>query len=160
MKKENKSFEYEVYASVNELSEDDKNLMNEAKKALDKSYSPYSNFKVGAAVRLKDDHILSGANMENAAYPMCICAEGVVLSSVESNFPGQEIETMAITAKSGSVTLNSPPSPCGSCRQMISEKENRQKSPIRVILHGEEGPVFIIKTIKDILPFSFDGTVL
>ena len=61
MKKENKSFEYEVYASVNELSEDDKNLMNEAKKALDKSYSPYSNFKVGAAVRLRDAHILSGA---------------------------------------------------------------------------------------------------
>ena len=160
MKTENKSFEYEVYASLDELGEDDKTLMLEAREALKKSYSPYSNFKVGAAVRLKDGNILSGANMENAAYPMCICAEGVVLSSVESNFPGQEIKTMAITAKSGSVTLDSPPSPCGSCRQMISEKENRQKKPIRVILHGEEGPVFVIKTIKDILPFSFDGTVL
>jgi cytidine deaminase len=160
MKKAVASFEYEVYSSADQLTETDQQLMQEAKLALKKSYSPYSKFKVGAAALVDGGKIVTGANMENAAYPMCICAEGVVLSSVESAFPGQKINTIAITAKSSSIKLLTPPTPCGACRQLISEKENRQGAPIRVILFAEDTEIYLIQTIKDILPFSFDGSVI
>ena len=160
MKKAVSSFEYEVYKSASQLTESDQILIHEAKEALKKSYSPYSKFKVGASALVKGGSILSGANMENAAYPMCICAEGVLLSSVEATFPGETIETIAITAKSSSVELLSPPTPCGACRQLICEKENRQGKSIRVILFAENTEIYVIETIKDILPFSFDGSVI
>ena len=160
MKKAVSSFEYAVYDSANQLSAPDQLLIKKATEALSKSYSPYSKFQVGAAALVKGGEIVTGANMENAAYPMCICAEGVVLSSVESSFPGQTIETIAITAKSASVKLISPPTPCGACRQLICEKENRQGKSIRVILFAEDTEIYVINTIKDILPFSFDGSVI
>lgn len=160
MKKAVSSFEYEVYDSANQLNTADQLLIKKAIEALSKSYSPYSKFQVGAAALVKSGAIITGANMENAAYPMCICAEGVVLSSVESTFPGQTIDTIAITAKSSSVKLLNPPTPCGACRQLICEKENRQGRSIRVILFAEDTEIYIINTIKDILPFSFDGSVI
>ena len=104
--------------------------------------------------------MLSGGNMENAAYPMCICAEGVILSSVESSKPNATIKAMAITVKSPSQVIDYPVSPCGSCRQMISEKENRQSTPIRIILKGESGPFHVFDTVKRLLPFSFSSDSL
>ena len=160
MKKKTVSFDYEVVDTIEKLAESDQSLVQAAKNAMQKAYAPYSNFLVGAAALLHNGEVISGGNMENAAYPMCICAEGVILSSVESNYPRASIQTIAITAKSNSVKLMEPPSPCGSCRQMICEKENRQQAPIRIILFAEDTEIYILNTIKDILPFSFDGSVL
>ena len=160
MKKVDLTTSITVYDSIEELPNQVQGLMQKAIDTKKNAYAPYSKFKVGASALVKGGSILSGANMENAAYPMCICAEGVLLSSVEATFPGETIETIAITAKSSSVKLLSPPTPCGACRQLISEKENRQGKSIRVILFAENTEIYVIETIKDILPFSFDGSVI
>ncbi len=149
-----------IYENIDELSNRDAQLMNEAKAALQKSHSPYSKFQVGASVILENGKVLSGANQENAAYPMCLCAEMVVLSTVSSEYPSMIINTMAITVKSSSQVIDLPVPPCGACRQTIFEFEQRQQKPIRILLQGEKGAIYEIASAKDILPLSFDSSFL
>lgn len=150
----------EVYKSEKDLSKDDQKLIKLAKKALKKSYSPYSNFKVGAALLLQNGKTLSGANQENASYPLCLCAERVAISGADCSYPKVPIVSMAITAKSSSQEVNYPVAPCGACRQVIFETAMRHKTTIRLILQGEKGKVFVIPSIEQLLPLSFDGSLL
>lgn len=149
-----------AYDSSEELSDQDKLLMDEAVAATKKSYAPYSRFFVSAAAILDNGEILSGANQENAAYSLCLCAEMVLLSAISSTYPNAKIKTMAITVKSEKHVIDTPISPCGACRQTLFEFEMRQKEPIRLLLMGEVGPVYELGAVKDILPLSFDGSVL
>ncbi len=151
------SFEYEWYDNEEGLSERDKNLLQAARHALKTAYAPYSRFRVGAAVLLHDGRILTGSNQENAAYPMCLCAERVALAAVESEAPGARVEAMAITVAAEKTVLQKPAAPCGACRQVISEKEQRQKAPMKIILQAEKGPVLLLKSGRDLLPFPFGG---
>ncbi len=155
MKVKKQAFEYLCYESEEELEAEDAALLKAARQALETAYAPYSQFRVGAAVRLKNGRIVTGNNQENAAYPMCLCAERVALASVESQFPGAEVAAMAITVQSSRQTIRQPAAPCGACRQVISEKEQRQKAPMRLILQGQSGPVFILASGRDLLPFPF-----
>jgi cytidine deaminase len=150
-----------IYVSTfDELDSRDKELILEARNACELSHSPYSHFKVGCAIRMQNDKIVLGANQENAAYPVCLCAEGVALANASMQYPHQPIHTMAITIKTLTQSTNNPIAPCGVCRQSISEYENRFQSPIRILLQGEIGEVYILSSIKEILPLSFGAADL
>ena len=150
----------EVYASVDELSPQDANLLKRAKEAVSDAYAPYSNFRVGAALRLKNDKIFIGNNQENAAYPICLCAERVALFAAASVYPKEPVVSLAVTASSASKLLTDPVTPCGSCRQSISETEFRFKTPIRLIMQGETGEIYIMNSIKGLLPLTFNAEFL
>ena len=150
----------EVYASEKELSKADQKLIKQAKKALKKTHSPYSNFKVGAAILLQNGKTMSGSNQENASYPLCLCAERVAIAGAACTHPKVPIVAMAITAKSPSQIIDAPIAPCGACRQVICETENMHQTPMRILLQGETGKVYILSSGKDLLPLSFDGSKL
>lgn len=150
----------EVYSGIKELNKADKALLKAAKKSLKDAYAPYSKFKVGAALRLKNGKVVIGSNQENASFPLTLCAERVAIFAAAAKYPTEAVEAIAITATSGSQVLDKPVTPCGSCRQVISESEYRFKQDIRVILHGEKGEVYVLHSIKDILPLTFDANFL
>ena len=151
------SIEYDVYDSVDQLTKEDADLLRTAYQATDKSYAPYSQFHVGAAVILANREILSGSNQENASYPVGICAERVLLSAASSVYPKVPILTMAISYRNAEGKSNKPISPCGICRQTLVEYESILHHPIRLILGGMEGKIYIIKDAQSLLPFSFSG---
>lgn len=140
--------------TFDELSADDKQLVEEAIKATENSYAPYSKFNVGAAIRLGDGRIIRGANQENAAYPVGLCAERTAIFAAQANYPEQPIVALAITAKNINGLMQHPISPCGSCRQVILEIEERYKQPMRILLHGTD-KTFAIKSVRDLLPLCF-----
>jgi len=146
---------FSEYNSTEELTQDDKELVQRAREAANVAYAPYSNFHVGAAILLENGEVVIGSNQENAAYPSGLCAERVAIFSASTQFPGVAVKTLAITAKSGNFIIDAPIPPCGSCRQVLSEYEHMYKKPIRIILSGETGKVLIIDKVEDILPLSF-----
>lgn len=153
----NFSFAYKLYESADDLPKGDKELLNKAHDAVHNAYAPYSDFKVGAAVLLANGEVVTGTNQENASYPVGICAEGTALGAASSVYPEQPIMKMAITVKSGKSKIARPVSPCGLCRQRISEYEDRYNQLIELILQGEEGSVIVIDTVKHLLPLYFSG---
>lgn len=132
----NITISFKQYDSLDELTAEQRKLLDEAYKAMSNAYAPYSNFHVGASLMDQDGNIFIGANMENAAFPMCICAEGSLLASYSSSGAKSPIVQVAVTASSANQLLDSPVAPCGACRQMLSEFENKQGSPITIILKG------------------------
>jgi cytidine deaminase len=146
---------YTELESENELNEEEKQLLQKARKSSNMAYAPYSNFLVGAALLLENGTIVCGNNQENAAFPSGLCAERVAIFSAGANYPDVKIKTIAITCKSKSFLVNEPLSPCGACRQAMSEYEIRYKSNIRIILQGEKGKIRIINSVADLLPFMF-----
>jgi cytidine deaminase len=150
---------YTVYQAVTELPEKVQLLMNEAITARQKAYAPYSNFKVGAAVLMKNGHIFTGSNQENAAYPSGLCAERVAIYQASSQYPNEEIEMIAISGTAQTPTAY-PVSPCGACRQSLSEYETKQQKLIAVYFMGAEGNIIQTDSIKDLLPFLFDGSLM
>ncbi|HEY8689573.1 MAG TPA: cytidine deaminase [Chitinophagaceae bacterium] len=157
MVKEELKFTMEVYDSSDELNEDDAFLLSEARSVTQFAYAPYSNFQVGAVAKLVNGKIVSGTNQENASYPAGICAERSLLSTAASIHPGIGIETMAVTYNNLKGESDSPVSPCGICRQVISEFQNRYKKPIRIILSGMKGKVQIIDNACYLLPLAFSS---
>lgn len=153
-------FSLKVFTSVSELDTEDATLINRAKENLKFSYSPYSSFKVAAAVLLNNGEIITGTNQENAAFPVCICAEGTALSACSALYPDIPVNKIAITVSSGSHVVNHPVAPCGVCRQRIAEYELRFGKNIELILMGETGDIYKIDTVKDILPLGFSKNEL
>ena len=159
--KENKfEFQYEVYEDISQLTERDAWLLKEAKTVTDQAYAPYSNFHVGAVAMLENGEVVAGTNQENASYPVGICAERVLLGTVATLHPNVAIESIAISYNSDTIKSDHPISPCGMCRQSLLEYETRLKKPIRLILSGQEGKVYVIKTASLLLPFAFTGNEL
>lgn len=122
-------------------------LINLAKKAREHSYSPYSHFAVGAALLCKDGSVFQGANIENASYPLCMCAERNALYNAYMHGKSKDdFVAFALIADT-----DEPCSPCGACRQVISE------------LYPSNAPIFmsnlkgkIVETnAKELLPFAF-----
>ncbi|MDH3649336.1 MAG: cytidine deaminase [Saprospiraceae bacterium] len=146
---------YTVYDSIQDLPPEDKELLVAAKETLRNSYAPYSHFHVAAAVRLESGEVLLGTNQENAAYGQCLCAEQNVLANAGSNRSGQTIIAIAITAKHNERKLNYPVTPCGACRQVLREHEDRHDHQIRIIMQGEVGDIIAFQTVQDLLPLSF-----
>jgi cytidine deaminase len=147
----------EVYADFKLLEPAHAELLEAARKATAHAFAPYSRFKVGAAVRLANGNILTGANQENASFPAGICAERVTLSSASANFPGISVTDMAISYMSDTGKNNRPISPCGICRQTLAEYEQRFGGPIRLIMGGMSGEIYIVNRATDLLPFAFNS---
>jgi len=155
--KEELKFTVEVYESSDELNQEDAFLLSEARSVTQFAYAPYSNFQVGAVAKLVNGEVVSGTNQENAAYPAGICAERSLISTAASNHPGVAIQTMAVTYNNLKGDSNTPVSPCGICRQVISEFQNRFKTPIRIILSGMNGKVQVIDNAGYLLPLAFSS---
>jgi cytidine deaminase len=159
--KENKfEFAYEVYDDISELDPQDAELLTKARSVTKQAYAPYSHFFVGAVARMSNGETVAGTNQENASYPVGICAERVLLGSAATLFPGISIDTMAISYDSKEVKSDHPISPCGMCRQALLEYEARTDAPIRLILAGQKGKVYILKTTAFLLPFAFTSDEL
>jgi cytidine deaminase len=153
-------FSYEVYNSIEDLSKEDAFLLNEARQMTQNAWAPYSRFRVGAVARLKSGRLVIGANQENASYPAGICAESVLLSTAGATYPGEPIETLAVSYEGDGVANDHPISPCGICRQRLQEFEQRTKHPVRLILAGKTGKVYIISTASLLMPLAFTGDEL
>jgi cytidine deaminase len=148
-------FEIKEIEDVNHLSEEDKELVYLSREMVSQAYAPYSEFNVGAAILLENGQIIKGSNQENAAYPSGLCAERVAAFSASAVHPGVKMRAIAISARSGNHEMDHPVSPCGACRQVLLEYEIKQKEPIRMILSGSSGKIYIIDKVQDLLPLSF-----
>ena len=143
-----------------ELTPEEVKLLDEARRATYRSYAPYSHFSVGAAVALADGTIVSGSNQENAAYPSGLCAERTAVFYANSQYPDQPIRRICIAARdTEGKPLQRPIAPCGACRQVLLEAEQRAGNPIEVLLHGTDG-IYCLRSIKDLLPLGFDESYL
>lgn len=144
---------FRIYG-MDELQREDRQLVEAAMEATKGSYAPYSKFRVGAAARLSNGIIFSGANQENAAYPSGLCAERTALFAANAQYPNQPVLALAIAARKGNRFLQSPISPCGACRQVISGVEDRFGHPVRILLYGTEG-VYECSGVDALLPLRF-----
>lgn len=150
------TIDYKEYSSIDELEQSDKELALKAIEALDGSYSPYSHFAVGAAVRLSDGTIIKGANQENAAFPAGLCAERTAMFSAGANHPDTPMVEIAIVGKTGGAICDSPATPCGSCRQVMAEYQSKGGRNMEVLLVGAKR-IMKFSKVQDILPFIFDS---
>ncbi|WP_223033006.1 cytidine deaminase [Hanstruepera marina] len=150
----------QVYDNLDELPNDIAELMKKAFDARQKSYSPYSNFSVGAALLLNNGKIITGSNQENASYPSGLCAERTAIYYAGSQYPDAKVLKMAITAGSKLKTTVTPIPPCGACRQAIAEYEVKQNAPIEIYFMGETGRVVKSDSLANLLPLVFDKSVL
>ena len=141
---------------MEELSHDDRLLVESAMKATAKSYSPYSHFCVGAALLLADGSVVTGANQENAAFPSGLCAERTAIFAAQAQHPDQPVRAIAVAARSESGYTAKPIAPCVAWLQVSLEVEHRYGSAIRVLLYGTDG-TYIIDSVKDMLPINFDA---
>jgi cytidine deaminase len=145
-----------VYKSMEDLPKEDLELLKLAKKAVKSAYAPYSQFFVGAAILLENGKISIGNNQENAAYPSGLCAERVAIFHASAKYPNIPIKKIAVSVASKTQIINEPVSPCGGCRQVISEYEMKYDSPISIIMSGETGQIYVSDSIENLLPIMFN----
>ena len=138
----------------NELKPEEVHLIEKAREQVSKSYAPYSKFSVGAAVLLENGEIFAGSNQENSAYPSGLCAERVAMFYANAQYPDVAVKTLAITAFSDGNFLQEPITPCGSCRQVLLETENRFQKDITVFHDGQKY-ISRLDNVKELLPLSF-----
>ena len=141
---------YDSYPSLEELPAEDYALVKEAEEATKRANAPFSNFHVGAALRLKSGRTLHASNFESEVYPAGLCAERSLLFYVEANYGDDIIEALAIASNPSERECY----PCGQCRQVIVDVERRQQSPIRVIMTGA-GSATVVDSAEKLLPFTF-----
>ena len=150
------SIAYEEYASAAEMSAEDRALCQVAVEALEGSYAPYSHFHVGAAVRLSDGTVVKGANQENAAYPSGLCAERTAMFAAGAQYPGLDMESIAIVARQDGSICSEPAAPCGACRQVMAQYQTKSGRPMSIILVGA-CRILKFERVDDLLPFIFDS---
>ena len=154
MKKTEISIAVEI-ASFDELSESDRRLVELAREATFRSYSPYSHFRVGAAIELDNGEIVTGSNQENVAYPSGTCAERSACFYAGARYPEAKFMTIAIAARdTDGKFVTTPIAPCGACRQALLENEMRAGHDVRVILTGTD-TLYILPSVRSLLPFAF-----
>lgn len=143
------------YTTEEELPERDRQLLLLARESVGTSYAPYSKFHVGCALRLNNGIVIKGSNQENIAYPSGLCAERVAIFSAGATYPNQAVEAMAITVKAEDYEVKEPIMSCGACLQSMSEYEIRFKQPMRIILQGETGDIYVADGLRTFMPFMF-----
>ena len=157
MNKKSLNIEYLEYDSINGMNTEEIDLLTQADENLKNAYAPYSKFKVSAVCKMEDGVVVKGTNQENGAYPSGLCAERVAIFAAKSQFPDKKVDKIVITTEQ---TTLSPVSPCGACRQVLIEYELTQNQPIELIMKSGDSKVWKFKSVKDILPFAFDGEFL
>ena len=157
MTKKSLNIEFLEYNSTNGIDKDLLGLIDQAEGNLANAYAPYSNFKVSAVCKMGNDETICGTNQENGAYPSGLCAERVAVFAAKSKYPNQNIDKIVITTEHSN---DLPVSPCGACRQVLIEYELTQNQPIELILKSGNSKIWHFKSVKDILPFAFDGATV
>lgn len=155
MERKEKRIEYFIVRNEADLRDEERQLLKRAEYARESAYAPYSGYRVGAAVLLENGKMTIGSNQENVAYPAGLCAERVALFYASSRFPDTPIKAIAVTARSEDFDVSAPVTPCGSCRQVLSECESRYGRKIRIIMRGENGDILIVEGIENLLPLMF-----
>lgn len=150
------TIDYEEYDSVAQMLPEDQELIKAAIEAQKGSYSPYSHFQVGAALRLENGLVVKGANQENAAYPSGLCAERSAMFWAGANYPDVAMDTLAIAGSDRGVLCDNPASPCGACRQVMAEYQQLHGKPMKIILVGAK-KILKFRRVDDLLPFIFDS---
>lgn len=142
------------YDQLEELSKEQVLLVNSAVTAAKGAYAPYSEYHVGAAVRLANGEIVIGSNQENAAYPSGLCAERVAIYYAGARHPDVPVESIAIAAIRNGIVQEEPVAPCGACRQVLYEKESQGEASMELILYGSK-KIQILSKVTDLLPLPF-----
>jgi cytidine deaminase len=145
----------EIFNDIEDLDSESKYLVHKAKEATHHAYAPYSKFHVGAALILDDGTVITGANQENASYPLCMCAERVTLYAAASQHPEKSIQKMAIVAHKKNHKELVPAASCGACAQVMLEFEYRQKKPIEIIILGPGEKWMKCPSATTFLPYGF-----
>lgn len=141
--------------TISDLSDEEQELLKEAREATFRSYAPYSKFCVGAAIGLDNGKVVSGSNQENAAFPSGTCAERTACYFAHSYYPEAKFEKIVIAARgSDGHFVEEPISPCGACRQALLEYETLAGHDVMVILSGRE-KVYRLPSVRCLLPFAF-----
>lgn len=159
MKEINLTTKIRVYL-IDECTDVEKKLIEAAKLATKDAYVPYSNFSVGAALLLGNGEIVTGNNQENAAYPSGLCAERTAVFFANANYPDQNVEAISVAAHYKGEFTKDVITPCGACRQVLLEVENRYKKPMKILLYGGNDEVYQLDSIKELLPLSFGEEML
>jgi cytidine deaminase len=148
---------YKEFDNWKELSFEDIELVEKALDVSKDAYAPYSKFYVGASLRMEDKSIILGSNQENIAYPSGLCAERVALFYAGAIYPNLKVKKICVVAKGDLIPKENWVSPCGSCRQVMAESQNRQKEPIEIILVSQNNRVLVFHSVTDLLPFVFNS---
>lgn len=158
MKEINLTTKISVYL-LDECTETEKKLIETAKQATKNAYARYSGFKVGAALLLENGEIIWGNNQENAAYPSGLCAERTAVFFANANFPDQKVVAIAVAAFNNGKFTKDVITPCGACRQVLLEVENRYKQPLKILMYSDK-EIYVVESVKDLLPLSFGDEML
>jgi len=145
----------DVYANKTELSAEEQLCLIEALAIARKAYAPYSNFQVGAVLLLENGQMILGNNQENAAYPSGLCAERTALFYYGANHAESRIKLIFIVAHKAETTDLVLAAPCGGCRQVMLEYEEKQGQPIEVIVKGEGETWVKLRSVADLMPLKF-----
>lgn len=151
------TFTLNKFTSLDKLDSGDQQLLSQAREATKLSYSPYSNFKVGAAAKLSNGEIVVGSNQENASYGATLCAERVLLATISTLAPLAHIITLAVSYTNSNGQDNRPISPCGICRQALLEHQMFHNQPFRIIMAGFSGEIWLVDSITSLLPLAFSS---
>ena len=139
--------------TYSKLSKAEKTLLDAAEKAIKYSYSPYSGFKVGAALLTKHRQIIMAANVENSSYPMAMCAEMAAVAKANS-LGVRKFEAIAVISKSKN-HKNEVIAPCGACRQILSEFSRLAGNNLKVIMSDQKKKKIVIANIHELQPMAF-----
>ena len=145
--------------TYDELNDEQKMLIDKAREQVTKAYAPYSGFRVGAALMLENGEIFAGSNQENAAYPSGLCAERVAMFYANAQYPDVPVKTLAIAAFTNGKFIETPVTPCGSCRQVLLESESRFNTGIQIFLYGTN-EISMLENVKQLLPLCFEKNSL
>jgi cytidine deaminase len=154
MKPQSIHIQYSSYDRLDQLSQEQVQLVNQAIEVANQAYAPYSGYHVGAAVRLANGQIITGNNQENAAYPSGLCAERVALFYANAQYPETPVTSIAVAALQDGIIQEEPVTPCGGCRQVLWEKESQRGTPLEVILYGTQ-KILVLERASDLLPLPF-----
>jgi len=140
-----------TYSSLTPLQQ---TLLDQAAAAMETAYNPYSRFFVGAALHSLDNQIITGSNVENAAYGSTICAERAAI--LRANAMGvRSFDSLAVIGRGVDFDTTQVSSPCGACRQMLYESSQIAGIPLEVIMSTTQKGKIIIATIDELLPLAF-----
>jgi len=154
MKIEELKISVRVYDDARELPDDSRMLIEMAKEATENAWAPYSKFKVGVALLLGNGKIITGNNQENVAFPSGLCAERVALFYAGSQYPGIPVHKIALAAYADDKFVERNVYPCGDCRQVLLEHENRVNHPVEIIMYGTK-EIKVLSSVRDLLPLPF-----
>ena len=140
-----------VYEKLDSIQQ---KMLDEAGKVMETAYNPYSSFYVGAALLAQDGQIITGSNVENAAYGSTICAERSAI--LRANAMGiRTFDKLAIIARGEDFDTTEVTAPCGSCRQMLYEVAQISERDLEVIMSTTKKDKIVIVTIEELLPLAF-----